>query len=157
MKLRLLLVCCLALLAGLTLGAAQAGDDIAAHPSCDNCGMDRQAYGYARMLVRLADGKEIGTCSLNCAVEEMDQHKNQEVQALLVADRDSRVLVEAAKACWVMGGDKRGVMTKRPKWAFAEKKDAERFVKEHGGTLVDWPTALAAAREDAGLHQHHMK
>jgi len=156
MKIKLVIVLCLAFVAAFGVrSAALAADDIAAHAFCDNCGMDRKAFGYSRMLLRFADDSEIGVCSLNCAVIEMDKHQEKSVQALLVADRDSRVLSEASKAFWVMGGDKRGVMTKRPKWAFTEKGSAEKFVKEHGGKLVDWDTVLAAAREDAQLHKEH--
>ncbi|GFO59179.1 hypothetical protein GMST_15040 [Geomonas silvestris] len=156
MKIKLVIVLCLAFVAAFGVrSAALAADDIAAHASCENCGMDRKAFGYSRMLLRFADGSETGVCSLNCAVIEMDKHPEKTVKALLVADRDSRGLVEASKAVWVMGGDKRGVMTKRPKWAFAEQAIAEKFVKEHGGKLVDWDTVLAAAREDAQLHKGH--
>lgn len=151
MKMKLLLLLCLALLVMFPVGPAQAADDIAGHPSCENCGMDRQAFGYSRMLIRFADGSEVGTCSINCAVIELNRLKDKKVQTILVADRDSRELLEAAKASWVMGGDKRGVMTKRPKWAFAEKSGAETFIKQHGGTLVDWDAVQRAAREDAHL------
>jgi copper chaperone NosL len=124
-------------------------DDIDLHRNCDNCGMDRKAYGYSRMLVNYDNGVSVGVCSLNCAVVELDAHKGRPVKSLLVADRETRSLVDAEKAVWVMGGNKRGVMTQRPKWAFATSASAQAFIDANGGVLANWPEVLAAAREDA--------
>ena len=40
------------------------------------------------------------------------------------------------------------VMTKRAKWAFEKKDDAEAFIKENGGTLAAFDEAMKAAYED---------
>lgn len=148
-------IAALVLLALAVLGSAALSaenmDDIEAHRSCTQCGMDRKSYGYSRMLLRFADGGQIGVCSLNCAVIELNNNKGREVQALLVADRDSHVLLAAGKAFWVMGGSKRGVMTRRPKWAFATEAAARAFIRDHGGTMVTWDEVLKSARQDAGV------
>jgi copper chaperone NosL len=125
-----------------------AQDDIDAHRSCASCNMDRKAFGYSRMLVQYEDGSVAGICSLRCAVVELDAHKELKVKSLLVADRDSRMLIDAEHAIWVMGGEKRGVMTQQPKWAFTSKTGAEAFIKANGGKIVTWAEALAAAREE---------
>ncbi len=136
-----------ALLAGAgAVGAAQ--DDLPIHRECGYCGMDRQAYGFSRMLVRYQDGREAGTCSLRCTLVELDAHPGAPVAALLAADRDTRELVDATQASWVVGGGKRGVMTTRAKWAFATRAAAEAFVAAHGGAVATWEEARAAARED---------
>lgn len=138
-------------LAGLLFAAAAlaAGqEDITRVRECSYCGMDRQAYGYSRALVRYRDGGEVGVCSLHCAVTELDAHPERQLEALLVADRNTHELVEASTASWVMGGRKRAVMAARPKWAFATPEAAAAFVRESGGELIGWPQALAAARED---------
>jgi hypothetical protein len=124
-------------------------NDIDDHRSCGYCGMDRKAYGFSRMLVKYEDGTVVGTCSLHCVVIELDANPGKTVKSLLVADRDSRILLEAEKAFWVMGGKKRGDMTERAKWAFQSKEDAEVFIRTNGGKIVTWAEALAAAREDA--------
>jgi nitrous oxide reductase accessory protein NosL len=124
-------------------------DDIKEHRKCVLCGMDRKAYGYSRMVIVYEDGSSAGVCSLHCAVLEMDSNKGRMVRSLLVADRDTRSLIDAEKATWVMGGTKRGVMTERPKWAFQTKAAAEAFIGKYGGQIVTWEEALAAAREDA--------
>jgi copper chaperone NosL len=130
-----------------------AQDDIDAHRSCASCGMDRKAYGYSRMLVQYEDGAMVGTCSLHCTVVELDANHRRTVKSLLVADRDSRKLIEVERAIWVMGGGKRGVMTKQPTWAFQSNAGAEAFMKTNGGKIVTWTEALTAAREE--LVQKH--
>ena len=134
------------LLAAAALAASQ--EDVALHRECSYCGMDRQAYGYSRALVRYQDGGEVGTCSLHCAVVELDAHPGKALEVLLVADRDTHQLLDAAAASWVMGGRKRAVMAARAKWAFATPDAAAAFVRDSGGEVIDWPRALAAARQD---------
>jgi len=137
----------LALLAAAgAVGAAQ--DDLPVHRECGYCGMDRQAYGFSRMLIRYQDGAEAGTCSLRCTLVELDANPGRAVKAVLAADRDTRELADAATATWVVGGDKRGVMTARAKWAFATRAAAEAFVASHGGALASWDEARQAARAD---------
>jgi len=128
--------------------AVFAQDDIAAHRSCIHCGMDRKAYGFSRMLVQYEDGTEVGVCSTRCAVVELDLKQGRKAKAVLAADRDTRLLIDAMQATWVMGGAKRGVMTSRPKWAFHTKAAAEAFIGSYGGEIATWAEALVAARED---------
>ncbi len=137
---------------GITTQAGGPDNDIDHHRSCGNCGMDRKAYGFSRMLVQYEDGTVVGTCSLHCAVIELDANPGKTVKTLLVADRETRTLLEAEKAVWVMGGKKRGVMTEQPKWAFQSKEGAEAFIKVNGGTSSTWAEALAAAREEIKQH-----
>jgi copper chaperone NosL len=125
-----------------------AQSDIEDHRSCAHCGMDRKAYGYSRMLVQYGDGAVVGVCSLHCAIVELEANQGRTVKTLLVADRDTRTLIDAEKAIWVMGGKKRGVMTQLPKWAFQTKTDAEDFIKANGGKIVSLEEALTAAREE---------
>ncbi len=100
------------------------------------------------MLIQYEDGTVVGTCSLHCAVVELDANPGRVVKSLLVADRESRILLEAEKAVWVMGGKKRGVMTELPTWAFQSKEGAETFMKANGGKITTWTEVLAAARDE---------
>ena len=127
---------------------ALAQSDIEDHRSCAYCGMDRKAYGYSRMLIQYEDGSVTGVCSLHCAVIELDANQGRTVKALLVADRDTRTLIDAEQAIWVMGGKKRGVMTQLPKWAFQTMAAAEAFIKTNGGKIVSWKEALSTARKE---------
>jgi copper chaperone NosL len=139
---------------GLHGAPAFAQDDISAHRSCSHCGMDRKAYGFSRVLVQYSDGMEVGVCSLHCAVIQLDSSPGGKIKAILVADRDSRLLIDAKQAFWVIGGAKRGVMTSRPKWAFSTRTAAEAFLRDYGGSIITWKEALAAAREDLAREVH---
>lgn len=133
---------------GLFASTVQAQDDIRTHRECSECGMNRKAYGFSRMLIIYPDGKEVGVCSLHCAITVIDRHKDQTIKALLVADRNTHELIPAEKAIWVLGGKKRGVMTMQAKWAFTTESAARTFIDEYGGGIVPWEGALAAARAD---------
>ncbi|NTW58507.1 MAG: NosL family protein [Nitrospirae bacterium] len=133
---------------GLQGAAVLPQDDIESHRSCFHCGMDRKAYGFSRMMIHYEEGTSIGVCSLRCAVVELDANPGRTVKAILAADRTERTLIDAEKAVWVIGGAKRGVMTDRPKWAFATRTSSEAFLESFGGTIITWNEALAAARED---------
>jgi copper chaperone NosL len=112
---------------------------------CKQCGMDRVAFAHGRMLIKYADGTTVGTCSLNCAAAEMKVNKGKKVKAVKVADYGTKKLVNARSAVWVIGGSKDGIMTSVPKWAFAGKAAAERFVKENGGRITGYDEALNLA------------
>lgn len=127
---------------------AFAEPDIDQHRDCKHCGMDRKAFGYSRMLVEYKNGKKVGTCSLHCVVTELNK-PDSEVSTFKVADRNTRTLIDAEKAIWVIGGSKRGVMTMRGKWAFSSKEAAQKFVTAYGGKIATWHETLASAREDA--------
>ncbi|MDA8434024.1 MAG: nitrous oxide reductase accessory protein NosL [Nitrospiraceae bacterium] len=149
MKYRMIAVSLLALiLFGAALVSQASEDDIQEHRSCVRCGMDRKAYGYSRMMIRYEDGAEVGVCSLHCAVAEMNAEKGRTVKSLLVADRNTRALIDAEKAFWVVGGKKRGVMTATPKWAFGTEEGARAFVRADGGTIATWKEVLKATEEE---------
>jgi nitrous oxide reductase accessory protein NosL len=143
-----LLLVAVSLFLALTTLAAFADSDIDHHRNCKQCGMDRKAYGFSRMLVEFKDGVQVGTCSLHCVVTELNGTKSGVVSSFKVADRSTRQLIDAEKAFWVIGGKKRGVMTQRAKWAFATQESAQAFIIENGGVPATWNGALAAARED---------
>jgi nitrous oxide reductase accessory protein NosL len=128
-----------------TATAAIASDKVEPPKPCKQCGMDRVAFSYSRMMIVYADGTTAGTCSLNCAAAEMKVNKGKQVKSLKVADYVSKKLLEAKTAIWVIGGRKQGVMTEVPKWAFAKKEDAQRFVKESGGRVTTFDEALNLA------------
>ena len=155
MRLKYGAICAIVLaLLGITVAMVVAENDIDEFRSCNNCGMDRKAYGYSRMVITYDNGSRVGVCSLHCAITELDEHKGVAVKSLLVADRNSRALVDAKKAFWVVGGSKRGVMTQNPKWAFATMDAAQTFVNSNGGKITGWDAALLAAREDATPKSH---
>jgi Flp pilus assembly protein TadB len=68
--------------------------------------------------------------------------------SLRVGDYQTRILIDANGAFWVVGGNKRGVMTQRAKWAFEKELGAREFRDIHGGTPVTFQDALKTAYED---------
>ncbi|MDD2367458.1 MAG: nitrous oxide reductase accessory protein NosL [Desulfuromonadaceae bacterium] len=122
--------------------------DVHKHHACAHCGMDREKFSHSRMLITYADGSSAGVCSIHCAVTELKSNKEKKVKSVEVADLLTKKLVDAEKATWVIGGDKKGVMTKTPKWAFASKGDALAFVKSYGGKLATYKEALALAGKE---------
>ena len=115
---------------------------------CQQCGMNRTSFNYSRMVVSYKDGSSTGTCSLNCVATDMKKQPGKEVKSFQVGDYNSKTLIDAKKATWVIGGKKKGVMTAVAKWAFADKKAAEAFVKENGGKLATFDEALTAAQKE---------
>ena len=132
------------LLAGIALGQ----EDIKKHASCKFCGMDRERYGHSRVLIEYDDGTTEGTCSLHCMAIDLALNIDKTPKALLVGDYNTKELIDAEKSFWVVGGNKMGVMTKRAKWAFEKKDDAEKFVRENGGSLATFDEAIKLAYED---------
>jgi nitrous oxide reductase accessory protein NosL len=131
--------------------AAAAQEDVKASPSCRHCGMDREKFASSRMVIEYDDGSALGTCSIHCAAVDLAVTLDKAPKAFKVADMPSKRLVDAEQAFWVVGGSKPGVMTKRAKWAFADKAAAEAFAKEQGGALATFEEALKGAYEDMYL------
>ena len=122
--------------------------DQVAHISCSYCGMDRTKFAHSRMLVEYEDGGEVGTCSIHCMALEFANAIDRMPKRLFVADYLSGELLIAEQAVWVLGGDKRGVMTSRAKWAFKQQSDADAFIVGHGGTIASFDQAMKSSYED---------
>jgi nitrous oxide reductase accessory protein NosL len=127
---------------------AENPQDIQAHKNCKYCGMDREKFAHSRMLTEYTDGSSFGSCSIHCTAIDLGQALDKQIKAIMAADYNKKTLIDADKASWVIGGSKPGVMTKTAKWAFADKKDAEAFIKENGGKLANFEDAMKAAYED---------
>ena len=122
--------------------------DVKQYPECKYCGMDRHAFGYSRMLIRYNDGSVAPTCSIHCAGIDLALNPHKNIQATLVGDYNTRELLDAETAVWVVGGDRMGVMSIRGKWAFKDRPSAERFIKEHGGALSAYDETMKTGFED---------
>ncbi len=138
----------LSLLAPTPARAEAPADDVKAAPSCRHCGMDREKFASSRMVITYDDGTSVGVCSIHCAAVDLATALDKAPVTLQAADLGSKALVDAERATWVIGGAKQGVMTKRGKWAFAERGAAEAFARENGGTVATFDEAMKAAYED---------
>jgi len=129
-------------------GETAAQEDIAKHPACPYCGMDRQKFAHSRVYLVYDDGSTIGTCALHCAAIDLSINIDKTPKAIMVGDFNTKELIDAEKAVWVLGGSKMGVMTKRAKWAFVSQQGADDFIKQNGGEIVVFEQAVKAAYED---------
>jgi nitrous oxide reductase accessory protein NosL len=128
--------------------SAFAQEDVKEITECTYCGMDRGKFAHSRMLIEYEDGTVEGMCSIHCAAIDLAINIDKTPKEIKVGDYSTKKLIHAEKASWVIGGSKMGVMTKRAKWAFEKKEDAEKFVKESGGKLSTFDEAMKAAYED---------
>jgi hypothetical protein len=110
--------------------------------------MDREKFNYSRMVVEYEDGTMVGTCSIHCLAVELANAIDRTPVALRVGDYDTRQLLDAEKAIWVLGGSKGGVMTARAKWAFAAREAADRYIKANGGAVATFDEVMKASYED---------
>jgi nitrous oxide reductase accessory protein NosL len=120
---------------------------VEAPAGCQHCGMDRTAFAASRVLITFTDGTTVGTCSINCAHDEVSENASKKIKNIKVADYASKKLIDAKKAIWVIGGRKHGVMTATPKWAFEGKAGAESFINENGGKIAAFDEAWKAAAQ----------
>ncbi len=130
------------------IALARQAADIEANPRCKYCNMDRGQYAHSRMAVEYDDGTATATCSIHCLAVDLAQHLDKSPKSIQAGDFGSKEFIDAEKAYWVVGGEKPGVMTKRAKWAFEKKEDAEAFVKNNGGEIVAFDDAMKASYED---------
>jgi len=122
--------------------------DLKEFPSCTQCGMNREKFANSRTFVEFTDGSCAGNCSIGCVADELKAASHKKIKMFRVADYATRELIDAEKAFWVMGGDVSGVMTRVAKWAFADRKAAESFVKDHGGQLTSFEEVWKAAKAE---------
>ncbi len=121
--------------------------DVTQNSSCKYCGMDREKFAHSRMIIEY--GKDhTGLCSLHCAALDLANQMDKMPTAIMVGDYDSKELINAENAVWVLGGSAKGVMSKRAKWAFKNKPAAEKFIAEQGGEIVAFEDAIKATYED---------
>jgi len=146
---KLVLLCALLLagVAGLAVAMEQMAD-VAQYSSCAYCGMKRGMFPQSRMLIEYGDGENSGLCSLHCAALDLANQMDKMPTAIKVADYNSKQMIDAETATWVLGGKAKGVMTKRAKWAFGDKAAADKFVAENGGEVVDFEAAVNGAYQD---------
>lgn len=136
------------LLLWLTPSSGLAGSDISEFPSCQYCGMFRDKFAHSRMLIEYEGGGKVPLCSLHCAAIDLANNIDRAPTAIGVGDFGTKELIGVENAFWVLGGEGAGVMTARPKWAFAKREDAEKYILRHGGALVSFEEAMAAAYQD---------
>jgi len=144
-------VVCVAVAVCLIFGGlltAQTKEDIELYKDCKYCGMNRGMYDFSRMLIEYEDGTSTAVCSVHCAAVDMANNIDKAPKAIKVGDFNNKQLIDAEKAFWVVGGNKPGVMSKRGKWAFEKRDDAENFMKTNQGQTASFEEVMKTAYED---------
>ena len=110
---------------------------------CPSCGMTLPMF-YKTNHSATHNGHTKQYCSLHCLVEE-DIINKKDLKDIKVVDVKSLKFIDASKATYVVGSSKKGTMTMKSKYAFANKADAVNFSKEFGGDVVNYDSAYKVA------------
>jgi len=108
---------------------------------CSVCGMNLKMF-YKTSYI--AGDKQY--CSIRCLVADMPNNPIK-MDKIKVIDAKTQQPILAKDAVFVIGSNVKGTMSKVSKLAFANKSDAEAFIKEHGGKLADFDTVIKKAQE----------
>jgi nitrous oxide reductase accessory protein NosL len=116
------------------------GSKLDLEKSCPVCGMKASMGKLGVSAVVFKDGNVTATDGprdlfrylLNPGKYDFDKEK---IKAIYVTDYDSKRIVNAKQAYYVIGSDVTGAMGKAP-IPFLDKTVAEKFSKEHGGQKV---------------------
>jgi len=112
---------------------------------CPECGMSLPMF-YKTNYSATVDSKVKQYCSMHCLVDDMKSGaKPTDVK---VVDLHSLKFIDATKAFYVVGSNKKGTMSMVSKYAFASKANADSFVQKHSGKVVRYDEALKSAEGD---------
>ena len=110
---------------------------------CPSCGMTLPMF-YKTNHAAKHKGHTKQYCSIHCLTE--DKLKNgTDLKDIKVVDTTSLKFIDASSATYVVGSSKKGTMTMKSKYAFANKADATAFAKEFGGEVTDFNSAYTVA------------
>lgn len=126
---------------------------------CPNCGMDLAKFWKTSHAVDFKDGTSKQFCSIYCLVEQLEitelRGKEDLIKTFYVVDVATNNYTDAKKAFYVTGSAIKGTMSTTSKYAFANKKDAQKFKNENGGTITDfdgaYKIALKGFARDTGM------
>ena len=125
-------------------------DELTKYPKCPYCGMSRKDYHFSRHLIHYSDDRVDGTCSIHCAAISLSLNLDREPKAIYAPDNSSeetiKPLINAETATYVIGGNFKAVMTRKPKTSFASEISAEAAKGE--GELADFEKTLAVTYQD---------
>ena len=124
-------------------------NELAKHPKCPYCGMDRNQWHHSRHLVQYDDELVDGTCSIHCLAISLSLNIDRGPKAIYAADfgSDAKIkpLVNVDEAHYLIGSGLPGTMTKKSKMAFSSRDAAKSEQTKSGGELGGFDDALEAA------------
>lgn len=116
---------------------------------CPLCSMNLKMFWKTNHWLTFSDGKKIGYCSIHCA-SLVYKDKAADIDKWQVVDFDTKKLVDAKKAHFLIGSDLPGTMTAVSKLAFSSLDTAKQYQREHGGQIGTFDDALKKALADLG-------
>ncbi|MBF0247360.1 MAG: nitrous oxide reductase accessory protein NosL [Alphaproteobacteria bacterium] len=123
-------------------------NELEKYPSCPYCGMNRTKFSHTRHLIHYSDDLVDGTCSIHCAAISLSLNLDRVPKAIYAGDAGSdapvKPLVNVDQAHYVIDPGKMGTMTKRSKFAYADKAKADAA----GGEVTNFDAAVTAAYAD---------
>jgi len=141
-----LIVCSLILVSAFFLFTAVHAEE---QKWCPLCSMNLKMFWKTTHWLTFSDGTRTGYCSIHCA-SKVYQDRATDIDRWEVADSDTKKLINARKAHFLIGSDLPGTMTPASKLAFASLDVAKKYQKEHGGTIGTLDDALKRALEGRG-------
>ncbi len=128
-------------------------DELKKFPLCPYCGMSRghEKWRRTRHLVHYLDDSVDPTCSIRCAALSLGLNLDLVPKTIYAADAGSSQeippLLEVEQVHYVIDPSRPGTMTRRSKWAYADRAKA-REAASGTGELADFEQALRAAYAD---------
>jgi nitrous oxide reductase accessory protein NosL len=116
---------------------------------CPLCGMNLKMYHQTSNRLTFSDGTKVQTCSIFCAAQIYEKRPT-EVDRWEVVDYETKIFIDAKKAHWLIGSDITGVMTAVSKIALSSSEDAQKYQKNHRGTIGTFDDALNRTLSDMG-------
>lgn len=111
---------------------------------CPNCGMMVNKFARTRHSFSL-EGKKHITCSIHCLADMIKKSGRKATNTSTALYLEPLKMIPADQALYIIGSNAKGTMTTRSKLGFADQKQADGFVKKHGGMITDFPDALRVA------------
>jgi len=110
------------------------------------CGMNLPMF-YKTNHSATVNGEVKQYCSIHCLTEDL-KLKKLPLKDIKVVDTNTLKFIEAAKALYVIGSNKKGTMSPISKYAFKKKYDAENFQKKYGGEIKNFEEAIKVSLKD---------
>jgi nitrous oxide reductase accessory protein NosL len=114
---------------------------------CVICGMDLPTFYRTNHAAATKEKKPRQYCSLHCLVHDNEINKT-DLYDVKVVDVTTLKFIPAQSAFYVVGSHREATMSNFSKYAFAKRKDADLFVKEYGGYVMNFYDAYTIAMQD---------
>ena len=116
---------------------------------CPLCSMNLKMFWKTSHWLTFSDGTRTGYCSIHCA-SIVYKKRASDIDRWEVADYDTKKIINAYKAHFLIGSDLPGTMTPVSKLAFASLDVAKRYQQKNGGKIGTFDDALKRALEGLG-------